>query len=191
MSDAPGMAMTDPHDSRHLLADGVCIRRAGVDDAERVASVTRANFTQTFGHQYPPEDLTAFLASAHSTEAERARLLAPRNAVWLVERDGAALGHLLVGPCKLPHAEVSEGDGEIQRFYLDRTLQGRGIGTRLFAIGMAWLLAAGPRPLWVGVWSGNLGAQRFYARHGFMKAGEYVFPVGATRDHEFILRRPV
>ncbi|OYX79912.1 MAG: GNAT family N-acetyltransferase, partial [Brevundimonas sp. 32-68-21] len=32
-------------------------------------------------------------------------------------------------------------------------------------------------------------AQRLYAAYGFEKAGEYEYPVGAWRDHEFILRR--
>ena len=40
-----------------------------------------------------------------------------------------------------------------------------------------------------GVWSGNLKAQKLYQAHGFEKAGEYEYPVGAWRDHEFILRR--
>jgi ribosomal protein S18 acetylase RimI-like enzyme len=55
---------------------------------------------------------------------------------------------------------------------------------------LAWLQRDGPGPLWLGVWSGNLKAQAFYAGYGFEKVGEYAFPVGATRDHEFILRRP-
>jgi diamine N-acetyltransferase len=54
---------------------------------------------------------------------------------------------------------------------------------------MAWLLAEGPRDIWIGVWSENYRAQRFYERHGFLKVGEYGFPVGGTLDHEFILRR--
>ena len=54
---------------------------------------------------------------------------------------------------------------------------------------MAWLLRDGPRRLWVGVWSENHGAQRFYQRYGFAKAGEYLFPVGSQRDLEFVLRR--
>jgi RimJ/RimL family protein N-acetyltransferase len=40
------------------------------------------------------------------------------------------------------------------------------------------------------VWSGNHGAQRFYARHGYEKVGTYEFPVGRVRDLEYILRRP-
>ena len=51
------------------------------------------------------------------------------------------------------------------------------------------MLRDGPRTLWIGVWSENHGAQRFYARHGFVHVGEYEFPVGRVRDREFILRR--
>ncbi len=54
---------------------------------------------------------------------------------------------------------------------------------------MAWLQSEGPRDVWIGVWSENHGAQRFYAREGFEKVGEYGFPVGGTVDREFILRR--
>ena len=60
---------------------------------------------------------------------------------------------------------------------------------RLMDTAMAWLQQHGPRTLWVGVWSENLGAQRFYARYGFEKVGTYGFPVGRVVDLEFILRR--
>jgi RimJ/RimL family protein N-acetyltransferase len=43
--------------------------------------------------------------------------------------------------------------------------------------------------VYIGVWSGNAGAQRLYARHGFEKIGEYDFPVGQHLDREFILRQ--
>ena len=45
------------------------------------------------------------------------------------------------------------------------------------------------RTIWIGVWSENHGAQRFYVREGFEKVGEYGFKVGRTLDLEFILRR--
>ena len=55
--------------------------------------------------------------------------------------------------------------------------------------GLEWLEAQGRAPLYVGVWSENLGARRFYCRYGFNKVGEYGFRVGGTVDREFILRR--
>ena len=54
---------------------------------------------------------------------------------------------------------------------------------------MAWLLADGPRTLWLSVWSENFGAQRFYARYGFEFMAEYEFIVGQQRDREFMYRR--
>src|SRR5690606_31219304 len=146
--------------------------------------------TETFGHLYPPEDLAAFLQDAYAVDRQRIILSHPDYAVWLLERDGEAIGHVAVGPCGLPHPEVAAGDGEIKRLYLVRGAQGGGHGSRLMDAAMDWLLRDGPRTLWVGVWSDNLGAQRFYGRRGFSKVGEYQFPVGATLDLEFILRRP-
>lgn len=164
------------------------IRRASACDAEALAAIGAQTFTETFAHLYPPEDLASFLAEAYGVERTRADLKDPRKAAWLVEAGGEVIGYAQVGPCALPHPEVTESCGELKRFYFRKAWQNRGLGGALFAAAMAWL-EAHYRDLWIGVWSENYGAQRFYARHGFEKVGEYGFQVGKTVDHEFILRR--
>jgi len=166
------------------------IRRAGVDDASTLSTLAARTFTETFGHLYPPEDLDAFLRESYAVERQRTILSDPRYGVWLLEDDGAAVGHVAAGPCGLPHPEVAPGDGEIKRLYVLRGYQSGGLGGKLMDAAMDWLLGDGPRTLWVGVWSENEGAQRFYARRGFERVGEYLFPVGRVHDLEFILRRP-
>ena len=100
------------------------------------------------------------------------------------------VGYALAGPCHLPHPEVTPACGELERLYLLARPPGRRRWARACsAEALAWLERDGPRQLWIGVWSENLGAQRLYARHGFAKVGTYEFVVGQTRDHEFILRR--
>lgn len=165
------------------------IRRAASSDACVLAELGARTFSDTFAHLYPPEDLAAFLAEAYSLERTEQDLSDPAKALWLVEADGQAVGYALAGPCDLPHADVTSSSGELKRFYLLKDWQGGGLGGRLFAQIMAWLEREGRRDIWIGVWSENLGAQRFYARHGFLKVGEYGFRVGSTVDHEFILRR--
>jgi ribosomal protein S18 acetylase RimI-like enzyme len=165
------------------------LRRATEADAQRLAAIGVATFTETFGHLYPPQDLADFLAEAHDLDRLRADLADPRKAVWLAEVAGEAIGYALAGPCDLPHPEVSPGDGELKRIYLLGRAQGGGLGGRLFDTALAWLQGDGPRSVWIGVWSKNLGAQRFYGRRGFLKVGEYGFRVGGTVDREFILRR--
>ena len=85
----------------------VIIRRAGPDDIQTLAEVGRATFTETFGHLYPPEDLTRFLNEAYGRPYLAAALGDPNRALWLVEKDGVPVGHALAGPCDLPHPEVS------------------------------------------------------------------------------------
>ena len=166
------------------------LRRARLDDAETLSALGARTFTETFGHLYAPHNLSAFLADAYGLDATQRDLGDPTKAAWLMERDGRAIGYALAGPCALPHPDVTPHCGELKRFYLLKGWQGAGLGGRVFAAVMAWLQAPGPRDIWIGVWSQNLGAQRFYARHGFAKAGEYDFAVGDTLDREFILRRP-
>lgn len=165
------------------------IRRAGAADAETVAAIGAETFIETFGHLYPAQDLRDYLAEAYNLERTRADLADPAKATWLVEADGEAIGYALAGPCGLPHDDVTPDCGELKRIYLRQARQGGGLGARLFAETMAWLQRQGPSPVWLGVWSENHGAQRFYARHGFTKVGEYNFHVGQTVDLEFILRR--
>lgn len=167
----------------------LAIRQATPDAAATLAALAAATFTETFGHLYSPQDLHGFLGETYTAERQRTILQHPDYAVWLLEDDGVAVGHAAAGPCGLPHADVRPGDGELKRLYLLRSHQNSGWGSRLFETALAWLEREGPRTLWIGVWSENFGAQRFYARYGFEKVGTYEFPVGQTRDLEFILRR--
>lgn len=166
------------------------IRRAGPADAQTLSDLGARTFSDTFAHLYDPQDLKDFLAEAYSLERTRADLADPAKAQWLVEAGGEALGYALAGPCGLPHDDVTPASGELKRIYFTKAAQGGGLGGRLFDEVMAWLLKDGPRDLWIGVWSENFGAQRFYERRGFAKVGEYGFAVGRTIDREFILRKP-
>ena len=195
------------------------IRRATPADAEALSDLSRTCFTQTFGHLYAPSDLDAFLDEAYSPTVLRAELNDPERATWLlfdepVDEAGATLssgdhsgtpepgdeapassvsqapiGYVTASPAHLPHPDVAPGDGEVQRLYILQVHQGGGSGTALLRTALDWLERGGPRTLWIGVWSENYGAQRFYARHGFEIVGDYSFMVGDHADHELITRR--
>ena len=165
------------------------IRRATVEDAAALAELGAVTFIESFGQLYVPRDLQAFLDESHTVEAY-AKVLANHDyALWIAIRDGRAIGYAQAGPCGLPHDDVQPGDGELKRLYLLKAEQNGGVGLSLFNEALAWLQRDGPRPLWISVWSENLGAQRFYGRQGFEYAGEYAFIVGEQRDREFIFRR--
>ena len=165
------------------------IRRAGPADADVLAAVGLQTFAETFQHLYSAEDYAAYVAEAYAPARIAADLDDPAKAMWLVEAGDQAIGYALAGPCGLPHPEVTPGCGELKRIYFTRDSQGSGQGKALFWTVMAWLQATGPRDVWIGVWSENHRALKFYDHQGFEKFGEYDFHVGQTVDLEFILRR--
>lgn len=155
-----------------------------------MAALGGATFTEAFGPLYPPEDLQTFLAKTHTPETWSRMLANPGFGIFVAERaDGHKLGFICTGGCKLPVPELAATAGEIQQLYVLAEFHNLRLGTRLMEAGLEWLTAQGKAPLYIGVWSKNYGAQRFYARYGFSKVGEYGFQVGNTVDHEFILKR--
>ena len=166
------------------------IRRATLADAEALSAIAIATYTETWGDSYPPQDLHDFLQAHYGIESQRTELSDPRSAVWLLLDADAVVGYLAAGANTLPHADARQGDIELKRLYILAAHQNGGHGARLMDAFMAWLDHPVRRTLWVGAWEENFGAQRFYARYGCSKAGEYDFVVGDSRDREFILRRP-
>jgi ribosomal protein S18 acetylase RimI-like enzyme len=167
----------------------ISFRRATLDDAAALAELAATTFTETFGHLYPPEDLQTFLVESHSVESWRRTLADSERAIWLAVLDDVSIGFIAVGACKLPIDNREPTAGEVQMLYVLATHHNLRLGSRLMDLGLEWLQAQERTPLYVGVWSENFGAQRFYGRYGFKKVGEYGFRVGGTVDHEFILKQ--
>ncbi len=172
----------------------ITLRRATLADVAPLAALKLDTFRATFldegfGIPYPPADLAIFEAQSYGLPAIEAELADPELATFVAEAEGGLLGYAKVGPCKLPHPEVKPGDGELGQLYLHRAAQGLGLGRRLMDMALAHLAAHRPGPVWLGVWSGNHKAQKFYHAYGFRKVGDYLFPVGDWRDEEFIFRR--
>jgi len=166
------------------------LHRATTGDAEMLAALGAATFTETFGHLYPPEDLQAFLTESHSIDVWTRTLADADRAVWVAMlADATPIGSITVGACKLPVENCEPTAGEVQQLYVLARYHNLRLGSRLMDAGLGWLEAQGRAPLYIGVWSENIGAQRFYARYGFNKVGEYGFKVGKTVDREFILKR--
>jgi len=176
------------------MTDAV-IRPPRPEDAEALGALGRQTFIDTFVAQdgfaipYPAADLAAFLDASFSTEATTKKLAEPGAAWWVAERDGELLAFANTGPNTLPHPDSTPGNMELRRLYVGKIAQGLGLGTQLLKLSLDWMEANTDGPLWIGVWNGNLKAQKLYAAYGFEVAGEYQYPVGAWRDDEFILRR--
>ena len=164
------------------------VREATLSDIPAVVAFAQSSFTATFAHLYSAQDLALHLGGY--TPEKYAAFLSQGCRTWgAFLASGVLVGYVVAGPCGLPHPDASAAHGEIYKLYVDEAFKGRGVADVLMTTAVAWIQGSFPaRPIYLGVWSENRRAQKFYARHGFAKCGEYIYEVGAARDQEWIMR---
>lgn len=166
---------------------GVTVAVAELADVPDLAFLGRQTFAETFGHLYTEEDLGLFLGQSHDEAVYAQAVKAPDTGVWIArDGQGAPLAYCVAGPNGIPAPNAPAEAGELKRLYVRQEGQGRGLGKKLLAQGLDWLRANGFAPLYISVFSENIGAQRLYAAYGFSKVGEYKYMVGNHADREFI-----
>ena len=163
------------------------LRPALLADAEPLARLGRDSFCAKFAQLYDPADLEAFLEEVYSVETVHREIAGPECLHHLAEDAGE-----LVGYCKMRepswYAEHSDATRPIAlgQLYTAPGRTGSGIGAALMDWALAEARERGCDAIQLSVWSGNDGAQRFYARYGFQKIADIDFWVGRHRDDEFL-----
>lgn len=163
------------------------LRQATPADIPALSALGRDSFVEKFGHMYRPQDLAAFLEETHSEAAVAAELAHAERRYRLAEIDGALAGYCkLAIPSTLAEFGSAARPIEIKQLYTAPGLTGRGLGAALMDWALAEARAYRADAIQLSVWSGNDGAQRFYARYGFAKAADIEFAVGEQIDHEYL-----
>lgn len=176
--------------NRTMATSDLILRNARIADIPALSQLGIASFVDKFGHMYTAKDLSDFLEQAFSYAAIAAEIANPSGLYQLAERDGALLAYCKLGlTCGFPDHARGQTVLELKQLYTAPGLMGGGIGTTLMDWAMAEFAARGADEVQLSVWSGNHGAQRFYARYGFAKVADITFKVGAQMDEEFLFAR--
>lgn len=169
------------------LRNGTALRPAIATDAEPLAAFGARAFVAKFGTLYAPANLATYLRKAHSAAAVAAEIADPAMRIALVEQDGALAGYCkLVLRCGWPEHARGIRAIELKQLYADPAMTGLGIGSALTHWAFDAARDCGANEIQLSVWSGNHDAQRFYARHGFVKLADVGFWVGDQRDEEYL-----
>lgn len=155
------------------------VRDASAADAEAIARVARASWTDTYRDIFEQDFIEAFLARAYAVEALAAsaeRAAGRENEHFLVaERDGTLVAF----------AQYGEGrrGPELFRIYADPAHYGTGAGSALLAE-LHSRLAGRVASYVLDVHSRNDRGRAFYGRNGFTVVGG-----GDSPDCDLTLRR--
>ncbi len=167
----------------------ITYRDANGADAAALALFAERSFTETFGHLYPQEDLSAHVAAKYQAHVIAAEIADVDTRYVLALRDGAIVGYSKLGEVDM---NVDATDAlELHRLYVDTSVKGAGVAKTLMDDGLAWARGKGARVMFLSVWENNARAQAFYKRYGFEHVKEHTFMVGRVADRDFIWKLPL
>lgn len=169
------------------MPETLTLRPATPADAPALSKLGIASFVAKFGQMYAADDLASFLDEVHSEAAVAAEIARPHVRYCLAERGGRLVAYCKMGlACSWPEHARGRNAIELKQLYTAPDATGGGLGTALMGWAFAIAQEADADEIQLSVWSGNDGAQRFYARHGFAKVADIHFMVGQQRDEEFL-----
>jgi diamine N-acetyltransferase len=168
---------------------GLSIRTASAADAPVIASLGAETFMASFGAQNAAENIAAHLAKSYGVNIQRRELTDPAITYFIAEMNGRTAGYAMVMEGEAPTSVTGPVPVEVRRFYVVQDFHGDGVAQSLMDACASEARRRGGRTLWLGVWSLNPRAIRFYEKCGFREVGTQTFLLGDDPQQDYVLER--
>lgn len=158
-------------------------------DIEQLIAIGVETYSDTFASMNSPETMAEYLAAAFDRDKIRAEIGNPDSTFLFLFVQGDLAGYLKVNENEAQTDLRESGGLEIERIYLRKRFQGRGLGKVLLEKGLETAREKQKQYAWLGVWERNTKAIGFYERAGFRKVGTHDFFMGTERQTDFVMRK--
>lgn len=164
------------------------IRELTPADIPELRALAIKIFRDTFTELNTPENLEAFLERDYSIEAFEREFKEADSRYFFISEE-KPIGYLRLR--SNPEVEHLLGTNtiEVHRLYVDKNFHGKKVGDQLMQLAIDTAAAGKFDWIWLGVWSENPRAQRFYEKWGFERFSEHAFFMGDERQTDFLLKR--
>lgn len=161
-----------------------------LDKLETLQSLAQITFKQTFKH-YTEQDLHDYFENDLSIETLKTELLNPESQHFFIIHDDKEVGFLKVNVGQAQTEQELEKAFEIQRIYILKDYQSKGLGKKLFEYALSLAQQTDLEWIWLGVWEHNTRAQSLYFSYGFEKFSQHDFIVNGKADCDWLLRKKI
>lgn len=155
---------------------------------DRLSRIAQDTFITAFAHMNDPKDFQAYMEKAFSDDTLRAELSDPDSEFYLVHHSDGDVGYFKLNFNKSQTDIRDAVSCELERIYVAKPWQGRGIGEWMLAKAREIAIARKKEYLWLGVWEKNTEAIRFYEKHGFVFFGTHPYYIGMDKQTDWLMR---
>ncbi len=169
----------------------IIIRKAAFSDAALIADLSRETFYDTFAAFNSAADMDLFMETQFSRELLMAELYLPLNHFYIAEEDGVVVGYTRLRENNNPPNLEGLQTLEIARIYAIKDYLGKGVGEQLMKHALLLAEQLGKEIVWLGVWTNNARAIRFYTRWGFEKFSDHIFMLGNDPQTDWLMKKVI
>ena len=167
----------------------VIIRACKATEVDILRQLAFETYDQTFRSMNTAENMDKYLEAAFNRERLQQELSSPKCGFFFMYADGELSGYLKLAEAP-EQSDFNDPDSiELERIYVRREFQGRGLGKTLINYAVQTARRRGKRYIWLGVWERNAKAIAFYQDMGFVLAGHHDFRMGGEIQHDIIMKR--
>lgn len=170
--------------------EGIRIRKATLQDATVLCELGARTFSDTFAAANTEENMKMHLAKYFNIQRTTEELQDVRNIFLLACEGSQPAGYAKIRATNdQPEGVNANAPLEIERIYVDRKYQGRGVGKILMEACLAHAQDNAHDVVWLGVWEHNPRAINFYHQWGFERFGQHTFMLGTDAQTDLLYKR--
>lgn len=168
--------------------DAIRIRDAGLADIDKLQSIGRQTFFETFSAGNSAENMEQYLRDGFSIEKLLEELTNPMTKFYFAEEDNQVIGYLKVN-MGTAQTELQDNNAlEIERIYVLKAYHGKQVGQLLYEKAIEIARSMQVHYVWLGVWEENPRAIRFYEKNGFVAFDKHVFTLGEDEQTDIMMK---
>ncbi|MEM9888544.1 MAG: GNAT family N-acetyltransferase [Bacteroidota bacterium] len=165
------------------------IRKATLIDLEPLRKLAKSTFIATYAHLNDPDVFQDYLNQAFAPVAFQRELAHAQSLFYLIEEQGHIPAYIKLNLDKAEGDLKEEDCIELERIYIEKSMQGKGYGKQLIEKAMEVGKENGKKILWLGVWEHNSKAIQFYEKCGFQYFGTHIFTLGKEEQTDYLMKR--
>ncbi len=172
-------------------------------DLYQLVEIACTTFMETYADKNDPTEFYAYVEQTFAPEQLQKELHTEGSLFYFVEHDNHIIGYFKINTNKSPtHADRPHfyfdfspfetiAMTELERIYLKKEYQGKGFAAEMMSFIEDCVRKNNSQYLWLGVWTMNPKAIRYYEKCGFNTFGEHIFQIGNDAQKDFLMWKPI
>jgi diamine N-acetyltransferase len=160
------------------------ISTVALSQLPQLQKIGEQTFIETFAKDNTPENMQLYVQQEFSVDTLQAQLLDAHTSFYFAEMDNKIIGYLKL-------SDAQKNSLEIERIYVQASMQAKGIGQLLLDHAINIAKQIGANFIWLGVWEHNPKAIRFYKKNNFEAFDAHIFQLGNDAQTDILMKLPL